>query len=249
MKHLKCRSIIIYIIFILALIYSNSAFPETIQKKMVIGDASGSIVISSDSFEIDNKRNIVTFTGNVEAVRDDINIKSQKIELFYENLAGNNDPGKGRVNILEIIATEKVMLSRPDGGIATAEKAVYNQKDQKVVLTGNVEAVRDDMNIKCQKIELFYENLADNNDPGKGRAKILEIIATEKVMLRRPDGGMATAEKAVYNQKDQKVVLTGNPVVKQGTDLVEGSKITLFLKEERILVEGKAKAVMKGEER
>jgi lipopolysaccharide export system protein LptA len=111
---------------------------------MVIGDASGSIVISSDSFEIDNKRHIVTFTGNVEAVRDDINIKCQKIELFYENLADNNDPGKGRVKILEIIATEKVMLSRPDGGMATAEKAVYNQKDEKVVLTGNPAVVKQD---------------------------------------------------------------------------------------------------------
>jgi lipopolysaccharide export system protein LptA len=144
------------------------------------------------------------------------------------------------------------MLRRPDGGMATAEKAVYNQKDQKVVLTGNVEAVRDDINIKSQKIELFYENLAGNNDPGKGRVNILEIIATEKVMLRRPDGGMATAEKAVYNQKDETVVLTGNPAVKWGKNSGEGSKITLFLKEERFVAEGseedKARFILNPEE-
>jgi lipopolysaccharide export system protein LptA len=242
---------------------------------MVIGDASESIEISSDdSFEIDNKRHVVTFMGNVEAVRDDMNIRCQKIELFYENLSGDNDPGEGQVKILEIIATENVRISRPEGGIATAEKAVYNQKDEKVVLTGNpavkqgteeissddsfeidnkrhvvtfignVEAVRDDMNIKCQKIELFYENLSGDNDPGEGQVKVLEIIATENVRISRPEGGIATAEKAVYDQKDEKVVLTGNPTVKQGTDFVEGSKITLFLKEERIVVEGKAKAVL-----
>jgi len=176
MKHLKCQSIIIYILPLLALIYSNSAFPETTQNKMVIGDTSESIEISSDdSFEIDNKRHVVTFIGNVEAVRDD-------------------------------------------------------------------------MNIKCQKIELFYENLSGNNDPDEGQVKILEIIAAGNVRISRPDGGIATAEKAVYDQKDEKVVLTGNPAVKQGTDFVEGSKITLFLKEERIVMEGsgenKAKAVL-----
>jgi lipopolysaccharide export system protein LptA len=176
MKDLRFPYIFIYILPLLPLLYSNPVFPETTLNKMVIGDTSESIEISSDNgFEIDNKRHVVTFIGNVEAVKDDINIKCQRIELFYENLSGNNDPGKGRV-------------------------------------------------------------------------KILEIIATEKVMLSRPDGGMATAEKAVYDQKGQKVVLTGNPVVKQGTDLVEGSKITLFLKEEKILVEGKAKAVINPKE-
>ena len=44
------------------------------------------------------------------------------------------------------------------------------------------------------------------------------------------------------------MVLTGNPVVKQGNDFVEGSTITLFLKEERSIVEssegGKVRAVI-----
>jgi len=46
------------------------------------------------------------------------------------------------------------------------------------------------------------------------------------------------AEKAVYYQDDEKAVLTGNPVVKQGDDFIEGSVITLFLKENRSVVEG-----------
>ena len=48
---------------------------------------------------------------------------------------------------------------------------------------------------------------------------------------------MATAEKAVYYQKDEKMVLTGNPVVKQGNDSIEGDRITIFLKENRNVVE------------
>jgi lipopolysaccharide export system protein LptA len=49
------------------------------------------------------------------------------------------------------------------------------------------------------------------------------------------------SEKAVYYENDEKVVLTGSPVVKQGNDFVEGSKITLYLKEKRSTVEGSEK--------
>ena len=164
----------ILILPLLTLLYSNPVFPETTLDKMIIGDTSGSIEISSDNgFEIDNKRYVMIFIGNVEAAKDDINIKCQRLELFYENLSSNNDPG------------------------------------------------------------------------GEGKVKILEIIAMEDVRISRPDGGIATAEKAVYNQKDEKVILTGNPAVfKQGTNFVEGPKIILFLKEERYIVEGRAKAVV-----
>jgi lipopolysaccharide export system protein LptA len=48
---------------------------------------------------------------------------------------------------------------------------------------------------------------------------------------------VATAEKAVYYQSEEKMVLTGNPVVRMGKDFVEGDRITMFLKEERSVVE------------
>jgi len=171
MKYYKLNYILI--LPLLTFLYSNPVFPETTPNKMVIGDTSESIEISSDNgFEIDNKRHVMTFIGNVEAVKDDITIKCQRLELFYENLSGNND-------------TEE-----------------------------------------------------------EGNVKILEIVALEDVRISRPDGGLAMAEKAVYNKKDEIVVLTGNPTVKQGTGSMEGSKITLFLKEGKSVVEGPAKAVI-----
>ncbi|HJX34430.1 MAG TPA: LptA/OstA family protein [Desulfatiglandales bacterium] len=138
MKNRGFPYIFIYILPLFPLLYSNPVFPETTLNRMVIGDTLESIEISSDNgFEIDNKRHVVTFIGNVEAVKNDMNMKCQRIELFYEEFSDNNDTGEGRLKILEIIAEEDVRVSRSDGGTATAEKAVYNQKDEKVVLTGN----------------------------------------------------------------------------------------------------------------
>jgi lipopolysaccharide export system protein LptA len=58
-------------------------------------------------------------------------------------------------------------------------------------------------------------------------------------VITRPDRGTATAEKAVYYQDSEKIVLTGNPVVKDGDGFEGGgSTITLYLKEDRYVVEG-----------
>ena len=61
-------------------------------------------------------------------------------------------------------------------------------------------------------------------------------------------GGTAIADSAVYHQALETIVLTGNPVVKQENNYVEGNRITLFLKEDRSVVEGagdnRAKAVI-----
>lgn len=152
---------------ILIVMFSTSAGSEERFAKALENAGSGPIVITSDTLELDNSRNMVTFSGKVEAKRADFTITCQKMIVRYND----QKPGKA-------------------GG----------------------------------KVEM----------------KINEIIATGQVKITRPDGGVAMAEKAIYYEKDQKVILTGNPVVKQGKDFVEGSRITLFLREKRSLVEGSA---------
>ena len=169
MKYKKNRSIIILILTLIFFIYPTHIPAKASPKEALTVTAAGPIDIKSDSLEIDNKRSIVVFLGNVEAKRDDIIINCQKIELFYKNPPKENQ------------GTEKI------------------------------------------------------------QTEVREIIATEKVSISTPDGGLATAEKAVYNQTDEQIILTGKPVIKQGSDFVEGSKITLFLKEDRSIVEGSEK--------
>src|SRR3990170_4757040 len=45
-------------------------------------------------------------------------------------------------------------------------------------------------------------------------------------------------EKAVYNRETRLVVLTGNPQVEQDCDVVKGDRITIFLDEDKSLIEG-----------
>lgn len=113
-----------------------------------------------------------------------------------------------------------------------------DNKRRMVIFSGNVDAQSDIFIINCRKMRLYFHNKKPQKDIGKGNMKIDKIIAEGKVKITRTEGGLALAEKAIYYMNDEKVVLTGNPVVKQGNDFVEGSRIILFLKEKRSIVEG-----------
>ncbi len=117
---------------------------------------------------------------------------------------------------------------------------VDNQK-RIVVFTGQVDAKRDEMTINCEKMIVYYMDQSAQRESGKTDVRIDKIVASGKVKISRPDGALAMAEKGVYYERDEKVVLTGRPVVRQGNDFVEGSRITLYLKEKRSIVEGSEK--------
>lgn len=158
MKYTKLK-LIKYIIPVIVFIYPAYSSPETTTINKFLDSLSGQIEILSKTFEVYNKKSLVTFSGDVEAISEDFNIKCQKIELFYENLDEGNNPGEDQFQILEIIATEDIILSRTDGSTATGEKAVYNQNDEIVVLTGDPAVVRqgDDYNTEGAKITYYLE--------------------------------------------------------------------------------------------
>ena len=130
---------------------------------------------------------------------------------------------------------EKVESS---GIVIKSDSLEIDNKRKTVVFTGNVDARRDDFIINCREMRLHYLSDPTEMDSGKENLKVDKIVATGKVRITRTNGGLAMAEQAIYYQDEEKVVLTGKPVVKQGNDFVEGAKITLLLKENRSIVEG-----------
>ena len=122
--------------------------------------------------------------------------------------------------------------------VIKADSLEIDDQKQIVIFTGNVDAREKDFVINCQKMVLYYKDQSAQPVSETSQFNIDRIVATGEVRITRPNGGLATAEKALYYRNDEKVILTGKPKVKQGDDFVEGSKITLFLKENRSVVEG-----------
>jgi lipopolysaccharide export system protein LptA len=123
-----------------------------------------------------------------------------------------------------------------------------NDAAKTVTFRGEVVATKDEFEMSCAELVVHYENPQEKSQKEEVSTRINRIAAKGGVRLTRAQGGTAAAEEAVYYQQDEKVVLTGNPVVKQGNDSVEGDRIIILLKENRSIVEGagdkKAKAVI-----
>jgi len=125
--------------------------------------------------------------------------------------------------------------------VIKSQSLEVDNKKRVVVFTGQVDAKREDMTINCEKMIVYYTDKSTKMTSEDADVRIDRIVATGKVRISRPDGAFARADKGVYYENGEKVVLTGKPVVKQGNDFVEGSRITLYLKEERSVVEGSEK--------
>jgi len=107
-----------------------------------------------------------------------------------------------------------------------------------ITFKGDVNAKKDSFVINCDNMVAYYKSSPGEPEKGdESKTSIDKVVATGHVTINRAIGGMATAEKAIYYQEDEKMVLMGNPTVKQGSDLVKGDRITIFLNEDRSIVE------------
>jgi lipopolysaccharide export system protein LptA len=116
------------------------------------------IQITSKSMEADNKKNMVTFKGNVVVKQEDIVILSDIMKVAYE--------AKGGISRVE--ASGNVKMSQ-ENRIATGKKLVFYNPEQKIVMTGNAKIWQGDNLISCEKVtvlleedKIFFEGTVDS---------------------------------------------------------------------------------------
>ncbi len=122
--------------------------------------------------------------------------------------------------------------------VIKSDTLIMDDAKKRVVFAGKVDAVKGTFRIKADNMTVYYTGQSTKGTIEGEQGKIEKIVATGHVKITRAEGGLATAEKAVYYQGEEKVVLTGKPVVKQGGDFVEGERVILFVNEKRSIVEG-----------
>ena len=69
------------------------------------------------------------------------------------------------------------------------------------------------------------------------------IEATGRVRIQKADG-RATCRKAIYHGDEEKIELTGDPVAWEHGTRVTGKKITMYLAEDRSVVEGGSRVMI-----
>lgn len=124
----------------------------------------------------------------------------------------------------------------------TSDTLEVRHNSQEVIFKGDVRAEKSDFVINCKELLVRYtENAKTKGSGSTSSYRIDRVIGTGNVKITRKKGGVATAGKAIYLQDGERLLLSGNPVIRHGNDIVEGDLITLFLKENRSIVESSGK--------
>lgn len=111
----------------------------------------------------------------------------------------------------------------------TSQELEADNKNSVIIFSGNVVAKQGNMTIYADVARVYYEKKEEGNE-------IREMVATGNVKIQDADR-LATGQNAVFTNAEQKIVLTGQPKVWQGKDMVSGEKITILLEEDKSFVE------------
>lgn len=110
-----------------------------------------------------------------------------------------------------------------------ADKMERFGKEGLVVFTGNVVARQNNSVQYADRMEVYLDERGD---------RIVRTVSTGAVRIITRDCRTGTARRAEYHDLDQRVVLLGDARVWQADNVVSGETITIFLSQDRSVVQG-----------
>jgi lipopolysaccharide export system protein LptA len=110
-----------------------------------------------------------------------------------------------------------------------ADKMERFGKEGLVVFTGNVVARQNNSVQYADRMEVYLDERGD---------RIVRTVSTGSVRIITRDCRTGTARRAEYHDLEQRVVLLGNARVWQEDNVVSGETITMFLSQDRSVVQG-----------
>jgi lipopolysaccharide export system protein LptA len=102
-------------------------------------------------------------------------------------------------------------------------------KESLVIFTGNVVARQSNSVQYADRMEVYLDEKGD---------RILRTVSTGSVRIITRDCRTGTAKRADYFDLEQRMVLLGNARVWQEDNVVSGETITIFLSQDRSIVQG-----------
>jgi lipopolysaccharide export system protein LptA len=121
--------------------------------------------------------------------------------------------------------------------------------DHRAVFEGNVVMIKEDLHLSADHAEVTFASGGPSEDKSKSSVGILSskseiskneitvVHAVGNVVLRQGEREVRSRE-AYYYQKEEKVVLLGDPMAWEKDYQVSGSKMTIYLRENRSMIEG-----------
>jgi lipopolysaccharide export system protein LptA len=119
----------------------------------------------------------------------------------------------------------------------TSQKVDFSNKKQEAIYSGEVKVVKGEMTLTADTIKVLFLRA----DQG---VKLIEAYGQVRIWWK---DRYAEAEKGVYDDQNQTLILTGSPKTWQNENIVKGERISYDLAEDRVVVEGSVETVIQME--
>jgi len=212
------KFLLTFIIFFLIIFLSFCASAQEEKKESVVN-------IEADNVTYDKSTDKMIFWGNVIITQEDITLTAQEADFDVDKKIGQI---KGDIKLVQsdiTITGENLEAFLNDKRYIFQEKVILIQERK------DKEEKEDNITWNCNNLEIF----TDTQD----------LTATGEVKILKKDYTI-TAEKAVYNDKEQKITLTGKiRIEEEGGRWITGDKAVFYIDSERLEVEGNVRSGIK----
>lgn len=122
------------------------------------------------------------------------------------------------------------LTQRKDPIEITSDKLDFDYKSRRTLFRGNVMVVQGELHLQSDVLTVDYKQV--------GEKQQLEQVTADGHVTVTQGPKKATGNHAVFSEAERTVVLTGNAVLEEGSNQVNGDKIVVYPDESRMEVIG-----------
>jgi lipopolysaccharide assembly outer membrane protein LptD (OstA) len=215
------RFLLIFIIFSLIIFLSFSTSAQEEKK-----ETEESVVnIEADNVTYDKSTDKMIFEGNVIITQEDITLTAQEADFDVDKKIGKI---KGNIKLVQ---SDITITGETLEAFLNDKRYIFQEKVILVQERIDKEEKEDNIIWNCNNLEIF----TDTQD----------LTATGEVKILKKDYTI-TAGEAVYNDKEQKITLTGIVRIEEEAGRwINGDKAVFYIDSERLEVEGNVRSGIK----
>ncbi len=212
------KFLLTFIIFSLIVFLSFCASAQEEKKESVVN-------IEADNVTYDKSTDKMIFGGNVIITQEDITLTAQEADFDVDKKIGQI---KGDIKLVQ---SDITITGETLEAFLNDKRYIFQEKVMLIQERKDKEDKEDNIIWNCNNLEIF----TDTQD----------LTATGEVKILKKDYTI-TAEKAVYNDKEQKITLMDKiRIEEEGGRWITGDKAVFYIDSERLEVEGNVRSGIK----
>ena len=213
------------IIFLVIFSFFGASAQEEVKEEK--GKVESVVNIQADNVTYDKSTDKMIFIGNVVIAQEDIVLTAQEADFDVDKKIGQISGD------IKLVQTDITITGETLEAYLNDKRYIFQEMVKLIQERKDKEEKEDNIIWNCKKLEIFTDT---RNLTATGEVKILKKDYT------------ITAEEAVYNDKEQKIDLTGGKVKIEEQDSkrwISGDKAVFYIETERLEVQGNVQSGIK----